>query len=440
MVNEPARDDRQPTRTAAAPDESGLDVFADGNELLVSGDAEAVDSYIAKLTRLTGEAVQVSGLNTQSIADGAAIAASVGAVAASRTAGLVQLSPESLRLLQSGNLVPGDNGFYRMMVRGGQGAFTGQLQWQNVALQSAQLASMQTAMIGIALRTAIQGVERAVEQVQDTADAILRITQAHLTGSVVGHHSALQRMRTFVDQTDTTSDADWSSIASVGPQLEVTTTTLRAHALKVLKTLDPSLPVQARAERLATVLANGELRDTLRLLVVAEDAVYLWQSLRVDRVRHTEPAHLPGTIDDARAALADHAAKDVELLEAAHSVIDGYAQIKPLEYLRKFSGKRLTSDVDELRAIFDEFAEARRAQPGQWARHDKPTLSVAAKEAGHQITLTRRWAALEARKAGNGILDIGAAGIGTVGKRLQRVAETRESKPAQSQPESVDTE
>lgn len=70
-----------------------------------------------------------------------------------------------------------------------------------------------------------------------------------------------------------------------------------------------------------------------------------------------------------------------------------------LEYLRRVSGKRLTNDVDELRAIFDEFAEARRAQPGQWARHDKPTLAVAAKEAGHQITLTRRWAARESRPA-----------------------------------------
>ncbi|WP_158726421.1 hypothetical protein [Tomitella fengzijianii] len=428
MAIEPAKETAQSDDVLNAAVGDALEINVEGDELLVTGHRNAVEDYIKRLTSIAGDAAKVSGLNASSLADGAAIATSVGAIAASRTSGLVQLSPESMRLLSEGSLIPGENGFYRMMVRGAQGSFTGQLQWQSVALQPAQILSLQTAMVAIALRTAVQGVENAVAEVQATAESILHLVKAQSTGSVIGRHQTLRHLREFVDDSGTLSGADWDSIATSGPQLEVATASLRAHVHLVLASLDQSLPVQDRAEKLRSVLEEGTLRDTLRLIVVAEDAACLWQSLRIDRVRTSEPQHLQNTISSARETLDRHDTEDAELLRTANEVINGYAKVRPFEILRKFSGKRLTADVEALRDLFDEFAEARRAQPSQWARHATPTITIAAKEAGHQINATRQLAVLEVRKAGNEFLDRSAAGIGTIGDRMQKIASARAEK------------
>lgn len=395
------------------------------SELLVTGSDDAVTSYLERITSLVGQAATVSGLDRQSLTDAAAVASSVGAIVSSRSGNLVQLDQHSMTLLRQHNVIPGTSGFNRMMVADSQGAFAGQLQWKSVLLEPTQALTIESAVVALMLRTAIQGVEEAVAAVQQTANTILQLAQADRTGDVVGLHQALARLTRFVDDTGNLSTTDWQSIAGAGPQLEIATERLRSHVRKLLEDFDDSAPVQDRAVQIRDVLSDGILRDTLQLLVVAEDSAHLWQRLRIARVRDTEPDLLRDVVDSARATLADHAKADEALLASAQRVIDGYTTIRPFEFVRKVSGSRLNRDTAALQSIFDEFANARRVQIGEWANRSNPTIVTAVKEAGHRIGSSGKRTALGARDASNDILDRSAAGIGSLGARMQKIAQAR---------------
>lgn len=429
FVNESDNDDRGVPQTPTGEVEGGsrtgdLAVAVSSDGVLVSGDPEQVSTYVDRLRDAAAGAVSVAGVDRRSLADMGAAVAAVSALAA-QSGEFVRLSPSSMELLRQFNVLPGSDGFNLMTVVDDSGIFRGQLRWQSVALEPTQLLGMQMAMATVALRTAIASVEQAVEQVQGSVDAILALAEASRTGDVLGHYNTLERAVTALEDTGSLPAADWDSVAGLGPQLEVVIERLRNHVKRTIEGFDSSQSVQDRAAHIGRAVKDDRLGETLKLLVIAEQSLYLWQRLRIERVRRTEPEHLETVVESARTLLAQHVERDGELLAHARAELAAYAALKPLEVLRWMSASNVKRDMVRLRDDLDEFAEARRAQVTEWIEHEDPTIEDALAELGNRAKAVGAVVADVSKAIGGKAFDVGAAGIGLVGDQLQKTVGVR---------------
>lgn len=400
--------------------EGDLAVLVEADGVLVTGDRTAVDSWVASLRGVATEAVDAADLSVSKVADLAAVGAAAASVV-SLSGSYVRLSPDSLNLIRASKLVPGTDGFFRMFTHNGTGQIAGQLQWQTVALGPQAVVALQTAAATAALRAAIASVEHAVERVEGKVETVLALASAERTGDVLGHHYALQHAADLLAESGRLPAADWDSLAALGPVLAAAVEKLRAHARLIVDGLRAELPAQERADKLAAAVQDNRLGETLQLLLVAEDSLYLWQTLRIERVSTTEPENAAAVADSARRQLSDHAARDGELITMAAERLESYAAIRPLELHRKLSARRLQRDVAGLRADLDSFATERQLQIAGWNLRRGPTLLDAAGE-------------LKARALGGGralrglgtkAVDGGAAGLGVVGERMLAASQRR---------------
>lgn len=367
-----------PSREVATTVSGELAVSVEEEGLLVHGDAGVVEQYLAELTSLATDAVDVAGIDRKDLA--AVAAGGAGAMNAAMQKGyFVRLSQDSVKLLQTKKIVPGTGGYNRMFVHDGGGRIAGQLQWKRVPVGPSQAMAIQMFAVQMALKTAIASVEDAVERVEGKVNQVLALVHADVVGDVVGQHRTLKQAVEHFEDYGTLLSADWDAIAPLGPALEQVIAKLHEHVRKTLQEFDSTQPIQTRAKSLEN--ASG-LDDTLRLLVIAQDSMYLWQMLRIERVRTTEPDHLQHAIMVARRVLADHAAQDAELYNRAHAQLHAVREIKPLEVVRWMSAGDLKTNTDRLRDEFDAFANARRGQVLEWAAHEDPELADALAAAG----------------------------------------------------------
>ena len=58
---------------------------------------------------------------------------------------------------------------------------------------------------------------------------------------MLGDSASIDRMVTYLEKHGTLTDADWDSIASIGPALNRTVEQLRRHAVRTLKSFDADL-------------------------------------------------------------------------------------------------------------------------------------------------------------------------------------------------------
>jgi len=408
-----------------------LSVIVEPEGILVSGDRDSVDAYLARIRGVAGDGLSVIGVSRKSLADIGAIATSVGAIAA-QAGDFVKISPASKTLLATHRILPGNDGYNLATVADAAGKFRGQIQWQSIALAPNQALAMQMAVATVALRTAIASVEAAVARVQGTVDKILVIASASRTGDVIGHHAVLARTVATLDSTGALPTADWNSIAGLGPELEVGVERLRNHIKRTLEGFDTSKPVQARASYLQSAVQDDRLGESLQLLVIAEDSLYLWQQLRIARIEETEPRHLAAVLADARALLAEHLERDSALLLHARAELATYAAIRPLEIVRMLSKSKMKRDMRNLRRDLDDFANARRSQVMGWQEYEDPSVAEALAVVGNRAMAIGEAVTGTAKGIAGGALDVGAAGIGSLGDQLQRVADTRRNHPAKA--------
>lgn len=331
----------------------------------------------------------------------------------------VRLAPESVDLMKKFHVIPGNPGFNRMMVADAAGKFRGQMQWQQASLAGTRALSIQLTVAVIALQTAIAETTHAVERVEGKVDAILNLAKASVIGDVVGHHQSLKRTVHTLDETGKLPSADWDSIAPLGPNLEVVVEKLRAHIRLTVEGFDAAKPVQDRASYLKKAVEDNRLGETLELLVIAEDSLYLWQRLRIERVRQTEPENLELVIATARQMLAEHLTADGELLLRGRTELAHYAAIKPLEIVRWMSSGQLKRDIVQLREDLDSFATARRSQVQGWQDHEDPGIGDALAELGNHFKSFGG----SALALGSRGVDAGAAGLGFLGRKIKQVAE-----------------
>ncbi|WP_137876348.1 hypothetical protein [Rhodococcus sp. Q] len=420
---------------SAELDTTGGALVVDDDGVLVAGDPEFVNSYVLRLKSVAADAISVADISGKNVADIAAIAGSAAAIKAG-AGEFVRLSPGSMDLIRTQRLIPGDPGFYYGTVRNSAGHFAGQIQWAEASMLPAQALALQMAMMTISLRTAIASVEAAVERVQDTVDAILTLAEASQAGDVLGAHASVSQLLRHVDESGKLAAADWDSVAALGPTLQMTGEKLRQLIRLTLKDFNPNDSVKDRAAFLEKTVKQNLLGESLQLLVVAEDALYKWQMLRITRIEAAEPQHLDAAYRMMKDLLREHLETDAELLTSARNILHTYAEIRPLEIGRWKSASKIRENAESLKKDLDAFAHARRTKLLEWDEHSMPGIKDALDEIGSRARAVGSAIGEGASVLSDKAREAGAAGIGNVGSGLLRVAEALS--PAEHEPVAVE--
>lgn len=253
----------------------------------------------------------------------------------------------------------------------------------------------------IAIEAALQVVVAQLDQIQrdvaevheDTQD-LLAQANAQRLGDIYGHHRVLARHSAGLDKGQTLTDTDWSSLASLGPVLEVGVARLQAYLGESVRGLDASDDFDKRSAKLASLVKRGTFVRTLELLIVAQQSEYLWQRIRLERVRTAEPDALQQTLTNTGELLAEHLASDRELANQLREVLGTYAVLRLSEVHHIFIGDRLAKDRRTLADGVDRFVELRTRQVANWDDlHDATlgdALRVASAQAGRLASEARR--------------------------------------------------
>lgn len=93
--------------------------------------------------------------------------------------------------------------------------------------------------------------------------------------------------------------------------------------------------------------------------MVAQDSLFLFQQLRLARIRNTEPSRLGAAVGEAKALLADHEAEDADLLARVRGVVAERATVKALEIHRFITTRSLVEGAGEVDQMLGWFAGQR---------------------------------------------------------------------------------
>lgn len=410
--------DESPDNLPVPADSDEVEVSIQADGLVVSGDPQAVEAYLSRLRTVAGRTMQVTGINSSSVSNAAGFLAGMAGILAD-SGKYVRLHPDSVTALRVGNWIPGTDGYFRMMTRGGDGMFLQQLQWAPTQIAPPQMLAVQLIATQMALRTAIADVEKAVRRVEGKVESVLNIAQATRAGDVLGNHLSIRRATDFLDTHGELPDADWDALAGLGPALNVTIEQLRNHVSRILDSFDSDLPVQDRAAKLCAAVDQKQLGETLSLLVVAEDSLYRWQLLRLARVGQKEPQHRQRVIDDLNELIRHQLAEDGKLYREAKRLLDDFAKPAPIEGFRFRKVRELAKHRSHLRDELDQFARARRHQIEEWSNVDTPSVLDAAE------------AVIDA------VADSALKAVGAAGQKLIRIGEYLTDKSQAEKPESA---
>ena len=165
-------------------------------------------------------------------------------------------------------------------------------------------------------------------------------------------------------------------------------------------TLDLSVPAREKRFR-RFVEEAGSVADALRLILVTEQSLQLFEYLRLQRVRDRDPEHVESALDDARTSLKGQLERDEELVNLMLAAVERGRVVEALEVHRVFSkgsldaaarrfheqvavfsdSSRLTlpGELDDMRqaSIADARAELRR-RAGETSRSARELGSAAA--------------------------------------------------------------
>lgn len=346
--------------------------------LLVRGSSQAVDTVLAEL--LTPAEIEAHRQVASRVADVTAAGASVAAIAVTAQEYL-RPTAASLEKLSRLGAQTDSSGALRGYVRD-NGRFAGNLSFETVSFGAEQALALQTAAVTMALRTAIANVEAAVEQVEERVSDLQRRLGAREVGDVVGAYRRLDRVVAATATRGHLLDADWDAVAGAGIELDRALESMRAYVIKTVNAIDPDARLPKREAAVEGLSATDGVGGTLKLILVAEQALHLWEYLRLERVRQTDPGHVESALGEARSSLKSQRAHDERLVAAAVERIERVRTIDPLEvhHLIAIPSMEVASNraLDELEA----FAEAARAPVPTIGRDlTRPALSETRAEA-----------------------------------------------------------
>lgn len=285
-----------------------------------------------------------------------------------------------------------------------------------------------------ALRAAVSSVEAAVARMSSGAvgtgsnpagssavEQVLELADAPGLGDVVAHHNALTRAVAIVDQAGALPTREWEAIADLGAPLATAVTRLRSRASVVLDSADAAEP--------GALDPGQRLGETLQLLVLVEDSLYLWHRLRLDNLRTDDPGALPGAIAEARGLLAEHFGHDGELLRRARRALARSAEGTAFELVRRLSSTRTVKGMLELRQDLDDFRGACRADAAGWLDDEDPAIAEALDEISSPVRIVGGALGVaiggSAKAFGDRAAGVGASGVERIGRGIAKVGEAR---------------
>ena len=330
----------------------------------------------------------------------------------SACAGILR-SPDSASFLlrsESSSRAPVESVSYRRVTRSLEtGRFTSNTPIPPELLAGGPQSALAAAMVISALESMIEPLQQSLDRIEDMTADILRLADAERTGDVFGRRRVLRRLTGELDNGAVLTETDWDSVSGLGPDLEIGVERLRHYSTRLLLDLRAEVAADDRADRLAKAVQKDRLGETLQLLLIAQESLFLWQRIRVERVELREGDHLPQVLESAKATLREHLAADVALVADLRSTLDTYGTLRVSEFHRKLSARRLKKNLTPLRADIDSFVTNRALQVAQWNEPKNPGVLDA----------------LRALKvAGENAVD---ASVETVGKAAELVQRSTES-------------
>ncbi|MCB0963051.1 MAG: hypothetical protein KDA98_07080 [Acidimicrobiales bacterium] len=180
-------------------------------------------------------------------------------------------------------------------------------------------------------------MQEAVERVERKVDVLKDLVEAERVGAILGAHRSLRRRAEQLDFTGTISDTDWYAIDDLGVEVEQHIEALRSFIRKRLQAAqDEGMGIADRRDAISYV---EDLAETLKLLVVAQDNLFLFQQLRLFRIRDREPHLLEAAIAEANVLLESQRREDLQLLDAVRAIVTGRVEVKALEIHRFMSAR-----------------------------------------------------------------------------------------------------
>jgi hypothetical protein len=264
-----------------------------------------------------------------------------------------QLDAAGQAMFDSGALSKAGDGFYRLFGKAADGTFSGHGALKPVTMAPQQLAAAQLALVTVALMAAIKEVQEAVERVEDKVDLLRDILDAERDGEIIGANRALRRRADRVGFDSIMSDTDWHAIDDIGVAVEQQIERLRSFIRKRLAAAEDE--GRKISGRLDAVEHARDVAETLALLVVAQDSLFLFQQMRVLRIKTTQPELASAAADEARTLLDQHTDEDADLLQRVRTLVAERVEVEALEVLRFRTANeivRLAPEVDETLAWF----------------------------------------------------------------------------------------
>lgn len=345
MVDETERPD---PRSVAVLESAGV-VVLDGPhhliERMVSG-----DPGLARSPRVAPTSIGAQGA--------LAVLASLVGAGSSSTQTLFQLDDVGLGMFRNGELAQSNvgGGWSRAFGHGPDG-IAANASLKPVSAPPQQLATVQMAMTTLALTAAIQEVQAAVERVEAKVERLRDLLEAERFGDVVGANRTLRRRAEQVGFDGSLSDTDWLAIDDVGIQVEQHLEGLRAFVRKRLRAAEEEgMRIGDRVDALSLV---GDIAETLDLLVIAEDSLFLFQQLRLVRIRDREPEHLDAAEQEARHLLSEQARADRDLLDRTRALVAERVTVGALEIHRFVSARKIVSRAEEIDGRLGSFGAQR---------------------------------------------------------------------------------
>lgn len=280
-------------------------------------------------------------------------------------------------VVESARRARGTTVTYHRMVRDSNGTIrsNARIPAPGAAAIAPQMAVLMA--VEAAISAQFDQIHEHLDVIEDKVDEVLRLAAAERLGDIYGHHRVLARKARAMADGDALTATDWSSLAGLGPDLEVGVERLRMHASKQAETLDSCLGPGKRAEQLEAMVRKNRLGETLQLLVVAQKSLFLWQRLRLEQVRVTEPEHFEQTIASARNILREQYRADVDLVVGLRELLTTHAVPKTSEAHHKLVSRSLTKHRQELESMLDQFVQARNLQLATWEGRDHATIAEA---------------------------------------------------------------
>jgi hypothetical protein len=265
--------------------------------------------------------------------------------------------PAVFQIQPAGQDLSASDGFFRLLGQLTNGNSIDGRALKPITMGPQQLLSAQLAVATIALTAAIKEVQEAVERVEDKVDVIRDILDAERDGQIIGANRALRRRAEHLGFDEAMSDADWGAVDDIGVEVEQQIEGLRSFIRKRLAAAeDEGRRISGRLD--AVEIAN-DLAETLALLIVAQDSLFLFQQMRVLRIKATQLELAPAAVEEAQALLDQHAAEDTELIQRLRTLVAERVEVEALEVLRFRTATEIVEVAPKIDETLSWFAEQR---------------------------------------------------------------------------------